>query len=190
MRPYTQRVKKLTLWMALLFCSSALLATLCATQVIPSKIETIDDLFSRTPIAIEGEVVGHHDVFDEQVGALAVWQIKVMEVFKDTTKSVHAGSMIEFQTMGYPKADTSFLNIADVGPPIHDGMCAILFLQRSQEGSFQLFELRTTGFFEVDGNIVRRAVVNRFLPEEMSADSLFNCFRGVKSATETDVKNK
>jgi hypothetical protein len=174
----------------LLFSCSVVPGTLWTVPIVPPQIETIDDLFSRTPIAIEGEVLGHQEIFDEQIGAFAVWHIKVVEIFKDATKSVRPGSMIQFQTMGYTYSDTSFPSIEDVGPPIRDGMCAILFLQGSQEGLFHLFELRTTGFFEVDGTIVRRAAVNHFLPAKISADSLLNCFRGVKSATETDVKNK
>ncbi len=190
MRSHSERAKKLSLWAGILLCSLAPLITLLASQIIPSDIETVDDLFSRAPVAIEGEVLGHQDVYDENVGALAIWHIKVVEIFKDTTSSIQAGSMIEFETMGLQRADTSVLNIAEVGPSIRDGMCAILLLQKSQKGCFQLFQLRTTGFFEVEGNVVRRAALNHFLPGEMSADSLRNHFRGAKPATETDVKNQ
>lgn len=175
---------------AMILCALPLLIGVQATQIIPSTIETIDALFSRAPIAIEGEVIAHQDIYDERVGALALWQIKVIEVFKDSTKSIEAGSVIELETMGFEKADTSVLTIAEIGPPIHAGMCAILLLQKSQKNYFQLFELRTTGFFEVDGMVVRRAVLNHFLPGEMSADSLRDVFRAGKTPAEIHVKDK
>ena len=165
-------------------------AALCATQIIPSEIEPIEDLFSRAPVAIEGEVVSHHNEYDERVGALTIWQIKAIEVFKDTTASVAPGSIIEFQTMGSEARDSSVLTIAEVGPPIRDGMCAILFLQRSQKDCFQLFELRTTAFFEVEGKVARRAALHHFLPGELSADSLRDHFRKTESATRTHGKSK
>jgi hypothetical protein len=165
-------------------------AALFATQIVPSEIEPIEDLFSRAPVAIEGEVVSHHNEYDERVGALTIWQIKVVEVFKETTATVAPGSVIEFQTMGSEVRDSSELTIGEVGPPIRDGMCAILFLQRSQKNYFQLFELRTTAFFEVEGKVARRAALNHFLPGELSADSLREHFRKMESATRTHGKSK
>ncbi len=165
-------------------------AALSATQIIPSEIEPIEDLFSRAPVAIEGEVISHHNEYDERVGTLTIWQIKIFEVFKDTTASLAAGSIVEFQTMGSEKHDSTMLSIAEVGPPIHDGMCAILFLQRSEKGYFQLIELRTTAFFEVEGKVARRAALNHFLPGELSADSLREHFRKTESATRTHGQSK
>lgn len=161
-----------------------------ATQIMPPDIKPIDDLFSRAPIAIEGEVLGHRDQYKEEVGTLTIWQIEVLEVFKDTASLIKPASVIEFQTMGSVQQDTSALTIADVGPPIQDGMQVILFLQRAQEGCFQLFELRTTAFFEVAGDIAHRAILDHFLPHEFSADSLRDCFREAKSASRIHDESK
>jgi hypothetical protein len=184
------RIAKLVLRTGGILGGLSAAAALWATQIMASDIEPIEDLFARAPIAIEGEVVSHHNEYDERVGALIIWRIKVYEVFKDTTASVAPDSMIEFQTMGSEMRDPSALTIAEVGPPIRDGMCAILFLQKSQKGCFQLFQLRTTAFFEVEGKVARRAALNHFIPGELSSDSLREHFRKVESATRTHVKSK
>ncbi|MBM3324442.1 MAG: hypothetical protein FJY66_02110, partial [Calditrichaeota bacterium] len=49
---------------AAVLCALLLPVSLPATQIIPSTIETIDALFSRAPMAIEGEVLGHQDIYD------------------------------------------------------------------------------------------------------------------------------